>query len=278
MIWAHSEIGKPAIPVPTAGNAIERSPRSAAMRSACAVELRRHAGRVDHKAGAQFAAGRDGRAANGNAADGVAFPLDRVAALPTDRPGNAATKLQVIVRGIDDGVDVHFRQVALKEHDFLAEAHKLGSFQTGALFRDAFKRFLIIAENNVGPAQHNGPSDQIGFGRHQFQSLVARRRIQSHFPRAVEFVARVQKHAMVAFADQLVEFLNRHPVLPEIAQVQFHFPFFEESLCLSAGGARRLLQKLDFCFHDDSLSLKAKIRRRSEGVFANFQVGDPGAS
>ena len=38
MISAHSFSGNPAIPVPTAGNAIVFRPRSAARRSACAVD------------------------------------------------------------------------------------------------------------------------------------------------------------------------------------------------------------------------------------------------
>ncbi len=139
-----------------------RTPQRA--RGCCSSQL--HAGRVNHKASVQFAARRDGRAADRNAADGVALPLDGFPALPPDRSGNAAAKLQIIVRGVDNGVDVHFRQVALEKYDFIADTHELISFQTGALFRNTFQRFLIVAEHNVGAAQHDRPTDQIGLGRH----------------------------------------------------------------------------------------------------------------
>jgi hypothetical protein len=51
---------------------------------------------------------------------------------------------------------------------------------------------------------------------------------------------------MVALADQLVEFLDRHPVFPKIAQVQFHIPFIQKCLRFATRRASRLLQKLDF--------------------------------
>ena len=78
---------------------------------------------MDHVAGAQIAARGDRRAADGNAADGVAFLLNRIAALAADRSGHAAAELQIIIRGIDDGVDIHLRQIALHEDDFFADAH-----------------------------------------------------------------------------------------------------------------------------------------------------------
>ena len=136
MIWAHSGIGKPGDSCADGGKCDRAQPafrrnaqrvrRRTPQRARRCFSSELHAGRVNHKAGAQFAARRDGRAADRNAADGVAFPLDRVAALPPDRAGHAAAKLQIIVRGVDDGVDVHFRQVALQENDFFADAHELG--------------------------------------------------------------------------------------------------------------------------------------------------------
>ncbi len=97
-----------------------------------------HAGRVNHEAGAQLASRGDCRAADRNAADGVALLLDCIAALAPDRPGHAAAQLQIVVRGVDDGVHVHFRQVALLQHDFFADAHPLASLHS------AFTHYFAI--------------------------------------------------------------------------------------------------------------------------------------
>ena len=80
---------------------------------------------MNHVASAQLASRGDRRAADGNAADRVAFLLYRIAALAADRSGHAAAKLQIIVRGIDDGVGVHLRQVPLHEDDFFTDAHEI---------------------------------------------------------------------------------------------------------------------------------------------------------
>src|SRR6266853_1833728 len=116
MIRAQSESGKPAMPVPTAGNAMDRSFRSEAIRRQRA--LRRfssqlHARGMNHEARTKLAARGDRRAANRYAADRVALLLDCFPTLAPDRARDASAKLQVIVRGVDDGVDVHLGQVAL---------------------------------------------------------------------------------------------------------------------------------------------------------------------
>src|SRR5882762_7262404 len=119
MIRAQSESGKPAMPVPTAGNAMERSFRSQAMRGRSLQRaLRRfssqlHARGMNHEAGAKLATRGDRRAANRYAADRVALLLDCFPTLAPDRARDASAKLQVIVRGVDDGVDIHLGQVAL---------------------------------------------------------------------------------------------------------------------------------------------------------------------
>src|SRR5258708_23675530 len=61
---------------------------------------------------------------------------------------------------------------------------------------------------------------------------------------------------MVALADQLVQLIDRKPVFSKIAQIQFHFMFFQERLGLAATGARRLLQEFDFRFRHNFLSLE----------------------
>jgi hypothetical protein len=51
---------------------------------------------------------------------------------------------------------------------------------------------------------------------------------------------------MIALADKFVEFPNRQPILTDIAQVQRRISLFQKCFGLAAGGASRLLQKLDF--------------------------------
>lgn len=80
---------------------------------------------MNHVAGAQLASRRDRRAANGDAADHVAFALDRLTAFAANRPSYAASQLQIIIRGIDDGVGVHLGQVALHQYDFFTNAHRI---------------------------------------------------------------------------------------------------------------------------------------------------------
>ena len=77
-----------------------------------------HARRVDDVACFQLATSSDGCVADRDASDGVAFALDFFPAFAADRPRDASATLQVIVRGVDDGVRVHVRQVPLLDHDF----------------------------------------------------------------------------------------------------------------------------------------------------------------
>ena len=116
------------MPVPTAGKAIVFNPRSAAIRNECATELRKirrgrssaklHAGRMNHVPRFQFAAAGNGRVADWDASDFIAFALDFFSAPSPDRSRNAGAQLQIVVRSIDDRVRIHLRQVALLDHDF----------------------------------------------------------------------------------------------------------------------------------------------------------------
>ena len=77
-----------------------------------------HARCVDDVACCELSAAGDGCIADGNASDGVAFALDFFAALAPDRSRDARAQLQIIVGGVDDGIRIHVRQVALLDHDF----------------------------------------------------------------------------------------------------------------------------------------------------------------
>src|SRR5208282_6393157 len=82
-----------------------------------------HGGRVDHVARFQIAAGRNRGAAYRDCSDIVALGLDLRAALAANRSGNPAAKLELVVRGVDDRVRIHLRQIALANFDSLAEIH-----------------------------------------------------------------------------------------------------------------------------------------------------------
>jgi hypothetical protein len=50
--------------------------------------------------------------------DRAALTLNLLASLAPDRPGNARTQNQIVVRGVHDRVGVHLRQVTLLDNDF----------------------------------------------------------------------------------------------------------------------------------------------------------------
>jgi hypothetical protein len=76
-----------------------------------------HAGGVDNVTGFELAATGDGGIADGDAADFVALSLDGFAAFAGYSAGYACAEDEVVVGGVDDGVDVHFGYVALLDLD-----------------------------------------------------------------------------------------------------------------------------------------------------------------
>ena len=80
-----------------------------------------HAGGVNDEASLEIAAGGDGRVADGDAAEVVALALNCVATFAADGAGYAAAENEIVVGGVDDGVDVHFGEVALLDEDAFGE-------------------------------------------------------------------------------------------------------------------------------------------------------------
>src|SRR5579864_8270405 len=76
-----------------------------------------HAGGMNHMPGFEVSATGNGRVTHRDAANFVALALDRLAAFPADGAGYPAAENQVIVRGVDDGVRLHFREVSLLDYD-----------------------------------------------------------------------------------------------------------------------------------------------------------------
>src|SRR5271168_3281460 len=95
--------------------------RGAAQVLSCRASAGLHAGSVNYVAGFQFAGAGDGREAHRNAADVVAFLLNGAAAFSGDGSGHARAENQIIVRGVDNSVGVHLREVALLDDDTFLE-------------------------------------------------------------------------------------------------------------------------------------------------------------
>ena len=85
-----------------------------------------HAGGMNHESRLQFSSRGDGRVSDRNASDGVAFALDFFAAFAANRSRYASAQKQIVVGRVDDGVCVHFRQVALLDDDSLGECFHRG--------------------------------------------------------------------------------------------------------------------------------------------------------
>src|SRR5207248_8776590 len=76
-----------------------------------------HARRVDDKVGFELAAPSDRRTTDLDWANRLTLRLDGRTAAPGNGPGHAATQNQVIIRGIDDGIDILLGEVGLQDID-----------------------------------------------------------------------------------------------------------------------------------------------------------------
>lgn len=92
-----------------------------------------HAGGVNDVAGLEFAAGSNGRIADRDAAEFIALALDFVAALAANGSSYTAAENEIVVGGIDDGVDVHFGEVALLNDDALGQRSHWKYCRTGGV-------------------------------------------------------------------------------------------------------------------------------------------------
>ena len=72
---------------------------------------------MHNKAGSELAARGDGGATDLDRTDRAAFRLDRWTAAPGNGSGHAPAEDQVVIRRVDDGVDILFGQVALQDVD-----------------------------------------------------------------------------------------------------------------------------------------------------------------
>jgi len=105
------------------GGKPQRMRRRAAQRLRTGAAAQLHAGGVNHVARLQPAAAGDGGCSDGDRADLVALLLNRDSALAANGSGHAPAELQIVVGGVDDGIHIHLRQVALQEHDLFGEIH-----------------------------------------------------------------------------------------------------------------------------------------------------------
>src|SRR5258708_4225579 len=139
------------------------------------------------------------------------------------------------------------------------------------------ERFLIITQDDFNSTKHHGASNQVRLGGHQFQCLIARRRILRHLSCAIQFIARVQEFAVVGAANEFIELGDRQLIFSEVAHFQLRLFLFQECLCLAAGRAIRLVQEFDFSFRHISISLlrnqNPPVRKKRDSGLANFPSG-----
>src|SRR5438105_2563024 len=118
-----------------------------------------HAGRMNHESRLQFSARGDGRIADRDTADGIAFALDLFSAFAANGSSNARTKDQIVVGRVDDRVRIHLRQVALLNDDSLCEWFHRG-INPFSLVRSylCFCSFLLPVVINAAPRLAPKPS------------------------------------------------------------------------------------------------------------------------
>ena len=92
---------------------LEAAPRRPAQALGGGAAAEPHAGGVDHVTGFEPAAAGNRRVADLDWADGPALRLDRRAACPGDGARDSTSQLEVVVRGVDDGIDILSGEIAL---------------------------------------------------------------------------------------------------------------------------------------------------------------------
>ena len=94
--------------------------------------------------------------------------------------------------------------------------------------------FLVIPQNHLPAANHNGPPNQVRLLGHELQRLIAIRRMLLHPPPAVQVIPGIQEVEVVARPDQGVELFRRQSVLPQVVFVKFRTFFQQETSCFAA--------------------------------------------
>ena len=87
---------------------------------------------MDHVTRAQLAGARDRRLANSHRTVPIAFILDRGPGCPPDRTRDSASELQIVVRGVDDRVDLLFDEVAADDQDAGFNACQISSIRASS--------------------------------------------------------------------------------------------------------------------------------------------------
>src|SRR5205823_13475071 len=108
---------------------LEAAPRRPAQAVGGGVATESHAGRMDHMARLQPAAASYRSVADLDRADGPALRLNGRTTRSGDGAGHPTSQLEVVVRGVDDGIDVLDGQIALLDFNRQAidpPAHAVG--------------------------------------------------------------------------------------------------------------------------------------------------------
>src|SRR5580704_14919593 len=102
-----------------------------------------HARRMYHVTRFQFSARRDRRSAHRHLADVIAFLLNFRAALSSDCSRHSASKLQIVVCSVHNGIDVHLRQIALDNLNFIGKVNLQEN--SSSISRTSYPPFYFFA-------------------------------------------------------------------------------------------------------------------------------------
>src|SRR5437016_6292770 len=108
---------------------LEAAPRRPAQALGRGVAAEPHAGRVDYVAGSERAAARDRGVAHLDRTNRPALGLDRRPTRSGDGARDSTSQLEVVVGGVDDGIDILNGEIALLDFDRQAldpPAHAVG--------------------------------------------------------------------------------------------------------------------------------------------------------
>jgi len=132
---------------------------------------------------------------------------------------------------------------------------------------------LLKSQYDLAALHQDGPLDEIGVGGHQLQRFGARRRIFLHLALAIELVARVQKRAVVALADEAIQLLDGQSFI-EVDFLEIGSLCAKPTLRVAAGGSSGFGVKGQ-CRHGDD-PIVAQGRRRAPFRNSRFSQKSPG--
>jgi len=98
---------------------------------------------------------------------------------------------------------------------------------------------FLKPEKHPAPLHQDRPLDEVRIGRHELDRFFARRWVLPHAAFAIEFVARIQKQAVIPVANQVLQFFSRDSLV-QIDFFESRAPFAQETPGFTAAGSSGL--------------------------------------